>query len=47
MKDWVLRDFTPEDIAKVADTFHAWKKGAGYEDISGFCKAVDIEKIKK
>jgi len=47
MKDRVLRDFTPEDIANVADTFHAWKKGTGYEDIPGFCKAVDIENIKK
>jgi type I restriction enzyme M protein len=27
MKDRVLRDFKPEDIAKVADTFHAWQKG--------------------
>lgn len=25
MKDRVLRDFKPEDIAKVADTFHAWQ----------------------
>jgi type I restriction enzyme M protein len=26
MKDRVLRDFKAEDIAKVADTFHAWKR---------------------
>ena len=26
MKDRVLRDFTPEDIAKVTDTFHAWRR---------------------
>mgnify|MGYP003629891721 FL=1 len=26
MKDRVLRDFTPEDIAKVADTLHAWRR---------------------
>ena len=25
MKDRVLRDFTQEDIAKIADTFHAWQ----------------------
>ncbi|MDD2469004.1 MAG: SAM-dependent methyltransferase [Desulfobulbus sp.] len=25
MKDRVLRDFKPEDIAKVTDTFHAWQ----------------------
>jgi|JI10StandDraft_1071094.scaffolds.fasta_scaffold61640_3 type I restriction-modification system DNA methylase subunit len=28
MKDRVLRDFKAEDIAKVADTFHAWKRGS-------------------
>jgi hypothetical protein len=28
MKDRVLRDFKPEDIAKVADTFHAWQRSA-------------------
>ncbi len=47
MKDRVLRDFKPEDIAKVADTFHAWKKGAGYEDIPGFCKAATLEELRK
>ena len=26
MKDRALRDFTPEDIRKVADTFHAWRR---------------------
>ena len=25
MKDRVLRDFAPEDIRKIADTFHAWR----------------------
>ncbi|MDM7857085.1 type I restriction-modification system subunit M [Thiopseudomonas acetoxidans] len=26
MRDRVLRDFTAEDIAKIADTFHAWQR---------------------
>lgn len=26
MKDRVLRDFTQEDTAKIADTFHAWRR---------------------
>ena len=30
MKDRVLRDFTAEDIEKIADTFHCWKRGEGY-----------------
>ncbi|MEZ5704944.1 MAG: N-6 DNA methylase [Burkholderiaceae bacterium] len=29
MKDRVLRDFTQADIAKIADTFHAWQQGEG------------------
>jgi len=28
MKDRVLRDFKPEDIARVAGTFHAWQQNA-------------------
>jgi type I restriction enzyme M protein len=47
MKDRVLRDFKPEDIAKVANTFHAWKKGEGYADEAGFCKAAELIDIRK
>ncbi len=31
MKDRVLRDFTPEDTKKIADTFHAWKHAVGHD----------------
>jgi len=52
MKDRVLRDFTTDDIAKVADLYHAWKTGAvvngiSYEDQPGFCKAVSSDEIEK
>ncbi|MFA5515309.1 MAG: class I SAM-dependent DNA methyltransferase [Desulfuromonadales bacterium] len=47
MKDRVLRDFKPEDIAKVADTFHAWQQGQGYADEAGFCCSATLEEIKK
>ena len=52
MKDRVLRDFTMEDIAKVADVFHAWKtgetvNGVSYQDQAGFCKSVTLEEITK
>ncbi len=47
MKDRVLRDFTKEDIAKIADRFHAWQMGEGYEDEKGFCYSATIEDIKK
>ncbi len=47
MKDRVLRDFKPKDLAKVADTFHAWQRGTSYGDEAGFCKAVKLDDIRK
>jgi len=56
MKDRVLRDFAPEDIQRIADTFHAWKQtrrseqvegGTTYRDIPGFCKAAKLDDLKK
>ncbi len=52
MKDRVLRDFTRDDIQKVADLYHAWKTGAevngiAYEDQAGFCKSATIADITK
>ena len=47
MKDRVLRDFKLEDIARVATTFHAWQRGAGYADEAGFCKAATLADIRK
>jgi len=52
MKDRVLRDFTRDDIQKVADLYHAWKTGAEvngivYEDQAGFCKSATLEEITK
>ena len=47
MRDRVLRDFTNDDIAKITDTFRAWQKGEGYEDIAGFCKSASLDEIKK
>jgi type I restriction enzyme M protein len=50
MVDRVHRELTPEDIAKIAGTYHAWRgdKGAGpYADVAGFCKTVTLEGIRK
>ncbi|MFQ6604089.1 MAG: type I restriction-modification system subunit M, partial [Fidelibacterota bacterium] len=52
MKDRVLRDFSAEDIAQIADTFHKWQENPkngekGYEDIPGFCKSAALEEIRK
>lgn len=47
MKDRVLRDFRLDDIKKVADTFHAWQHGEGYEDVPGFCYSASLDNIRK
>ncbi|MEY2341916.1 type I restriction-modification system subunit M [Acidithiobacillus sp. IBUN Pt1247-S3] len=47
MKDRVLRDFTVDDIKKVADTFHAWQLGEGYEDVAGYCYSASLADIRK
>jgi type I restriction enzyme M protein len=47
MKERVLRDLTLDDIKKVADTFHAWQHGEGYEDVPGFCCSASLDDIRK
>ena len=48
MKDRVHRDFSNEDIKKISETYHNWRKNPNkYEDIKGFCKSANMEKIEK
>ena len=47
MKDRTHRDFTDEDIKKIADTYHNWRKGENYQDIAGFCKSADLAEVEK
>lgn len=46
MVDRKHRDFTDEDISKLADTFTAFQNGT-LEDVKGFCAAVATEEIAK
>lgn len=41
-----LRVLNPEDIAKISQTYHAYKKGEKYEDKLGFCKKASIKEIR-
>ncbi len=48
--DRVHRELTAEDIARIAETYHAWRGDAGagkYEDVPGFCKSSTVEEIRK
>ncbi|ODS15596.1 type I restriction-modification system subunit M [Pseudoalteromonas tetraodonis] len=47
MKDRVLRDFTNDDIAKIADVFHAWQSGTDYQDEKGFCFSAKLADMQK
>ena len=49
MVDRTRKEFSDEDIAKIAATYHAWRgeKDVGaYEDMPGFCKAAELEEIR-
>ena len=43
-----LKEFSEEDIQKVAQTYHSWKgtNDKSYEDIAGFCKIANLEEVK-
>jgi type I restriction enzyme M protein len=42
------RDFSDDDIARIADAYHAWRnKEGGYEDEKGFCKAAGLDEVRK
>ena len=50
MTDRTHRELTDEDIARVADTYHAWRGGEGaegYADIPGFCKSGPLDEVAR
>ncbi len=48
MVDRTHRELNDEDIAKIADIYHAWRgEGGEYEDVRGFCKSVAIDEVRK
>ncbi|MFO0750885.1 MAG: class I SAM-dependent DNA methyltransferase [Myxococcota bacterium] len=46
--DRVHRDLSDADIAKIAETYHAWRGDGGgkYQDVAGFCKSATTEEIR-
>lgn len=42
------KEFSAEDIAKIAGTYHAWRNADGnYEDVPGFCASISIERVRE
>ncbi len=42
------REFSPDDIQKIAETYHNWRNPDGdYEDVKGFCNSVSIERVRE
>ena len=40
--------FTDEDISKIAEVYHNWRKKDGkYEDIQGFCKSATLKEVEE
>lgn len=54
LEDRVHRSLTDEDVARIANTYHAWKDGGRgesttrpYEDVAGFCKSSTLKEIQE
>jgi len=42
------RELSSDDIKKIADVYHEWKKPKGkYEDIKGFCNSASVDRVKE
>jgi type I restriction enzyme M protein len=50
MVNRTLRVLDDVDVARVADTYHAWRgegTAAGYADVPGFCTSVTVDEIRQ
>ena len=48
MVDRTHRELTDKDIARITDTYHAWRrkeKTKTYVDVPGFCKSATLEEV--
>jgi type I restriction enzyme M protein len=48
--DRTHRELTNEEVARIADTYHAWrgeKDARKYSDAPGFCRSATLEEVRK
>lgn len=43
--DRTRKEFSDDDISRIASTYHAWREGKGH-DVPGFCKAATLLEIR-
>ncbi len=42
------RELTDQDVARITETYHAWRSKSGkYTDVAGFCKSASLDDIRK
>ena len=53
MVDRTHRELSDEDVARIADVYHAWRdkhawrnKRRRYEDVPGFCKSATLDDVR-
>jgi type I restriction enzyme M protein len=44
--DRTRKEFSDDDVAKIAGVYHAWREAKGYEDVPGFCKSAKLDEIR-
>ena len=50
MVDRARREFSDEDIARVSDTYHAWRASedaSGYFNVPGYCKSASLAEVRE
>jgi len=47
MVDRTRKEFSDDDLGKIAGAYHAWREGNGYGDVAGFCKVEKLEEVRR